>query len=396
MSKFDAIVIGGGIIGCSVTYYLAKKGKKVLLLEKADHAQGSAGATDGVVSFHTKKPGPQMKLAIESLKLFHSLSEELGEEIEFVENCGGMQPAENKEQWAMLSSIAEKQKESGADIRMISIEEAREIEPMLASDLYGVMYAPCGGKVEPIRLTMAFLHAAKRLGATVRNHTAVTKICKNSAGRVTGVVTEDGTSYEAPQIVLSCGSWSAEVGRLAGLDLPIKPRRGQLMVTEPIGPFMNCTFQCALYNVIKFMPETIKDPRLLRLGASLSIHQTRDGGLLIGGTREWAGFDRFNTLEAIEAIAHRAVRFFPSLKDVSVIRSFAGLRPYTPDGMALIGGTEKAPGLYLAAGHEGDGIALSPITGKLLAEVMVDGKSSYPLEPFSPDRFLDIAFKQEA
>ena len=386
--KYDVIIVGGGIIGCSVAYYLSKRNQKVLLLEKRDHAQGSAGATDGVVSYHTKKPGAQMDLAVQSLKLYQTLEKELGESIEFVPDCGGMQLAENKDQWDMLSKIADKQRESGVDIRMISVSEARKIEPQLAPDLYGVLYAPCGGKVEPIKLTMAFLHAAKRQGVEVKNHLGVTEIKKDSAGKVTGVVTEDGRFYEAPKVVISSGSWSAEVGKMAGLNLPIKPRRGQLLVTEAVGPFMHCTFQCALYNVIKFMPETIKDPKVLHIGASLSIHQTKNGGLLIGGTREWAGFDRFNSLEAVEAIAHRALRFFPALKDVSVIRAFAGLRPYTPDGKALIGGTKKVPGLYLAAGHEGDGIALAPITGKLLSEEIVDGKSSYSLEPFSPDRFF--------
>ena len=387
MNRYDVIVIGGGIIGCSVAYYLSRRGQKVLLLEKDDHAQGSAGATDGVVSYHTKKPGRQMDLAVQSMELYKTLADELQEDIEFVPNCGGMQPAEDKTQWDMLCGIAEKQRESGVDIRMIGIEEARELEPMLSSDLYGVLYAPSGAKVEPIRLTMAFQHAAKRLGATVYNHTAATAITKNSAGAVKGVTVEDGTHYEADKVVIACGSWSAEAGQLAGIRLPIQPRKGQLIVTEPIGHFMNCTFQCALYNVIKFMPETITDPKILRMGASLSIHQTHDGGLLIGGTREWAGFDRTNTLEAIETITRRALRFFPAVQDVSVIRTFAGLRPYTPDGMAIIGGTKKAPGLYVAAGHEGDGIALAPITGKLLSEEILDGETSFSISAFSPDRF---------
>ena len=387
MSKYDAIVVGGGIIGCSVSYYLSKLGRKVLLLEQKDHAQGTAGATDGVVSYHTKKPGKQMDLAMQSLKLFEGLSDELGEDIEFIGGCGGMQPAEDKAQWDILSDIAQKQRGSGVDIRMIGIHEAREIEPLLAPDLYGALYAPSGSKIEPIRLTMAYLHAAKRLGADVRNHAQVTGFTK-SGSRVTGVVMADDTHYKAGQVVIACGAWTAQVAMLADISVPIRPRKGQLLITEPIGHFMKVAMQCALYNVIKFMPEAVTDPSILRMGASLSIHQTRDGGLLIGGTREWADFDRLSTFEAVEAIARRALRFFPSLKDVSIIRSFAGLRPYTPDGMALIGATRQVPGLYFAAGHEGDGIALAPITGKLLAEEMTLGKASYPLDPFSPNRFI--------
>ncbi|WRS26937.1 FAD-dependent oxidoreductase [Oscillospiraceae bacterium MB08-C2-2] len=387
MIKYDVVVIGGGIIGCSVAYYLAKQGQKILLLEKTDHAQGSAGATDGVVSYHTKKPGPQMDLAVKSIEMFQGLSDELGEDIEFLANCGGMQPAEDKAQWDMLCAIGEQQRKSGINMRMISGKEACEMEPMLAPDLYGALYAPCGGKVEPIRLTMAFLHAAKRLGATVRNHTEVTEIRRNSAGAVTAVITADGEVFETSKVVIACGAWSQAVGRLVGLELPVLPRRGQLLVTEPIGHFMGCTFQCARYNIIKFMPEAITDPSILRMGISLSIHQTKDGGLLIGGTREWADFDRSNSLEAIEAIASRAVRFFPLLKNVGVIRAFAGLRPYTSDGIALLGPTRRVPGVYLATGHEGDGIALAPITGKLLAEMITETPLSCDVQPFSPDRF---------
>lgn len=387
MSKHDVIVIGGGVIGCSVAYYLSRRGQKVLLIEKKDHAQGSAGATDGVVSYHTKKPGKQMDLAVQSMKLFKTLPEDLQENIEYEESCGGFQAAEDKDQWDMLCSIAEKQRESGVDVKMLRIDDAREIEPMLAPDLYGILYAPSGAKIEPIRLTMALSHGAKRLGATVLTHTAVTDITKNSAGAVTGVTVEDGTHYEADKVVIACGSWSAEVGKLAGIELPIKPRKGQLIITEPVGPFMKCTMQCALYNVIKYMPERITDPKVLKIGASLSMHQTHDGGLLIGGTREWAGFDRTNTFEAVEAIMRRAARFFPAIKDVSIIRTFAGLRPYSPDGLAMIGSTKKVPGLFIAAGHEGDGIALAPITGKLISEEIVDGRASYPIDTFSPDRF---------
>lgn len=131
MSKdADVIVIGGGIIGCSVTYYLSKMGKKVLLLEREDLTRGSAGATDGVVGYHTKKPGKQMDLAVQSIAMFEHLGEELGMDVEYELKSGGMQPVEDKMQWDILSGIVEEQKKSGVDIEMISAEEARKITPM--------------------------------------------------------------------------------------------------------------------------------------------------------------------------------------------------------------------------------------------------------------------------
>ena len=386
MNKTDVIIIGSGVIGGSLAWHLARKGKKVLVLEKKDTASGAAGATDGVVGYHTKKPGKQMDLAVQSIRMFDTLEEELGEPIAYGLRAGGMQPVEDKTQWDILSAIVEEQVKSGVDIRMISAEEARKIEPQLSEDIYGALYSPTGGKINPLKLTMAFTHAAKRLGAEYRYQTEVTGFIIEN-GVCLGVRTKDEEFY-ADAVVNCCGAWAGEVAALAGLDLPIKPRKGQLAVTEPIAPFMTATLQCARYNVIKFRPETIKDENVLKLGQSLSIEQQEEGGLIIGGTREFADFEGENTFVAIDAMMKRAARFFPALRNVSVIRFFSGFRPYTPDGMPLLGPVKTLDHFYMAAGHEGDGIALSPVTGKLMAEYIVDGKPSYDISDFSPNRFL--------
>ena len=386
MRDADVIIIGGGIIGSSVAWQLQKLGKQVLVLERKDVASGAAGATDGVVGYHTKKPGQQMDLAVQSIAMFRTLGEELGEEIEYGLEAGGMQPVEDKMQWDILSEIVAEQCRSGVDIRMISRDEACAIEPQLSPDIYGALYSPTGGKINPLKLTMAYAHAAKRLGAKYQTETEITGFLL-ADGAVKGVHTDKG-DYYADVIVNACGAWAGRVAQLAGLDLPIKPRKGQLAVTEPVGPFMTATLQCARYNVVKFRPEAITDETVLRLGSSLSIEQQENGGMIIGGTREFVGFEEQNTFEAIEVMMKRAARFFPALKDVSVIRFFSGFRPFTPDGMPLLGPVKTLPGFYMAAGHEGDGIALSAITGKLVAEQIVFGQSSYPIDAFSPNRFL--------
>ncbi len=386
MNNADVIIVGGGIIGCSVAWNLSKMGKKVLIIEKKDVASGSAGATDGVVGYHTKKPGLQLDLAVQSIEMFKTLNEELGMDVEYGFEAGGMQPVEDKEQWDMLSAMVEEQRKSGVDIHMISAEEACKIEPNLNPDIYGALYSPTGGKVNPLNLTVAFARAAKKLGTEIMTETAVSGFIIEE-GVCKGVVTDKG-EFRADAIVNAAGSWAGKVAALAGLDLPIKPRKGQLAVTEPIGPYMTATVQCALYNIIKFRPETIKDEAVLRLGASLSIEQTEEGGLVIGGTREFVEYEEENTFEAIQTMMARAARFFPALKDVSIIRFFSGFRPYTPDGLSLLGPVKTLPGFFMAAGHEGDGIALAPITGKLVAELIVDGKASYDIEAFSPNRFL--------
>ena len=382
---YDVIVVGGGIIGCSVAWQLAKRKQRVLVIERTDVASGSAGATDGFVGCYTKKPGPQLDLAIKSVQMFDTLQEELGEDIAYQRGAGGMQPVEDQTQWDMLEKTAQLQQQHGLDVRMISAQEAHKIVPGLSTDIHGALYCPDAGKVNPMNLSFAYCRAARKYGAEFMNRTLVTGFLIED-GRVRGIQTEKGIFY-ADVIVNACGSWAGKVAGLAGLDMPIKPRKGQLAVTEPIGFYMSPTIQCARYNVIKFHPETIKDETVLRLGSSMNIAQTEEGGLLIGGTREFAGFEGENTLEAIDTMMKRVLRFFPGLKDVHVIRYFSGFRPYTPDGLSLLGEVKTLPGFYMAAGHEGDGIALSPITGQLIAELIVDGRCSHDITPFSPNRF---------
>ena len=383
---YDVIIIGGGIIGSSVAWQLSRRKKKVLVIERKDTCSGSAGATDGVVGYHTKKPGLQLDLAVQSIEMFKTLNRDLETNVEYGLEAGGMQPVENKDQWDMLEAMATEQRKSGVDIRMITAEEACTIEPNLNPDIYGALWSPTGGKVNPLAMTFGYARAAKKLGAVYLTETSVTDIIIEG-GRAVGVNTPAG-EFRADCIVNAAGAWAGKVAALAGLDMPIKPRKGQLMITEPIGPFLKASVQCALYNVIKFRPETIKDPTVLKIGASLSIEQQESGGLIIGGTREFADYEEENTFEAVETIIRRAVRFFPALKDVSIIRCFSGFRPYTPDGLSLMGEVRTLPGFYMAAGHEGDGIALAPITGRLMAEMIAEGKTSYDITPFSPNRFL--------
>ncbi len=386
-NRVDIIVIGGGIMGNSVAWQLAKRRKSVLVLEKGDVACGAAGATDGVVGYHTKKPGPQLDLAVQSISMFDTLSDELGYDIEYKKNAGGMQPVEDKEQYDMLCDMVAQQRKSDVDIKMITAEEACEIEPMLAKDIAGALYSPTGAKVNPISLTMGFFRAAKKLGVEVLTGTSVNGFIIERE-RIVGVRTNRGEFF-AESFVITAGAWSAEITEFAGITVPIKPRKGQLAVTEPLAHFMTATVQCARYNIIKFRPESIKDSTVLRLGASLSIEQLKDGALIIGGTREFMDYDGDNTFEAVSVMVERAVRFFPHLKDVSIVRFFAGFRPFTPDGLPLLGQLNGYDNLFIAAGHEGDGIALAPITGRLLGEIICDGASSYDISDFDPNRFVN-------
>ncbi|MDR1596268.1 MAG: FAD-binding oxidoreductase [Treponema sp.] len=387
MNNYDVIVGGGGVMGTALTWYLSRMGRRVLLLEREDLCHGSAGATDGYITPHTKQPGYHLELAMESCKLYESLREEIESDIdiELDLHCGGLQVCEDEMQWDLISDNKEKLSAGGLELYMLEIEEVRKIEPAVSPKMRGAMYSPTAGRVNPFRLTQAFADHAKKMGAEILIETGIDSLVFDG-GRVAGVRSGE-TVYYAGYVANCCGAWGAELAKMAGLELPVSPKRGQIIVSEPTAPLLNTVMQTGLYPIIKFKPELITDERIFRLGLGFGIEQTRDGSILIGGTRELVGFDRENTLECIEAIAQTAQVYIPAIRDLHFIRCFSGLRPHTPDGLPVMGRVTEVPGLVMCCGHEGDGIALAPISGKLVAEEIVYGKTSFSIAPCAAERF---------
>ena len=200
-------------------------------------------------------------------------------------------------------------------------------------------------------------------------------------GRAVGVRTAQG-EYRGDAIIDAAGPWAPEPARSVGVHLPILPRRGQLLVTEAAGPVLGVSLLSASYIAAKY------DPSLTgALDRAASIEQTKSGTLLIGSTREFVGFDTSTTPGGRERVGANASRLVPLLSKMRMIRSFAGLRPFTPDGLPILGESRKVPGFFVAAGHEGDGIALSAVTGRLMADLITTGKTDVPLDDFQMERF---------
>ncbi|MDR1319140.1 MAG: FAD-binding oxidoreductase [Treponema sp.] len=392
MNKYDVIVVGGGIMGASLTYYLSLFGKRVLLVEKTDLDHGSAGATDGYITPHTKQPGYHLQLALESCKLYETLEEEIESDIdiELALHCGGLQVCEDQRQWELISDNREKLSAGGLELYMLETEEARKIEPAISPKMRGAMYSPIASGVNPFKLTQAFADKAKKLGAEIFIETKVESLVFDGP-RVAGIRAAGfrGGTWYADYVADCCGSWGAQFAALAGVEVPIVPKRGQVIVSEPVAPLLNTVMQTGLYPIIKFKPELIEDERIFRLGLGFGMEQTRDGSILISGTRELAGFDRGNTLECIEAVIQTAAVYIPAITGLYFIRCFSGLRPHTPDGLPILGRVKQVPGFIMCCGHEGDGIALAPISGKLVAEEIVYGKTSFPIEACAAERFTE-------
>ncbi len=378
-SKADVVVIGGGVIGSSVAYHLSKRRVKVLLVEKNGLVSGTSSACDGLVYLQSKRPGAHLKLAMESRKRFDSLQEELGIDIEF-RGRGGMVVVENQEELEAMRLFVEDQKETGLEVTLLDRKQARELEPCLSERILACTYSPLDGQVNPISLALAFLQGAKARGAKISPFTGVTGFNLENH-HIVGVRTTRGT-IETRVVVNAAGIQAPEIGKLIDMEIPIKPRRGQILVTEALPPLLTRGLLSAKYLAAKYNPALAETAEI-----GVSIEQTKNGGFLLGSTREFVGFDRRTTWSAMKRIALQTSRILPQLRDARVIRTFAGLRPFTPDGLPILGPVRNVEGFFMAAGHEGDGIALSPITGELVAEWIAEGSPGTDLSDFSLERF---------
>ena len=375
----DVVIIGGGVIGASIAYHLSRKKAAVAILEKSDIASGTSSACGGHIFLQSKKPGPHLNLALESKKRFEPLLQELGFDTEYRAH-GGMVVIEKEEELESMRRFAEDQKRIGLDVSFLDKTDARQMAPFLSEHILGATYSPMDAQINPIYLTLAFIRAAKRCGAKVFTHSEAMDI-HWMKHRAWSVKTARG-SIQATAVVNAAGVHAPKIGKMIRVEIPITPRRGQILVTESAPSMLKHCLLSAKYIQAKHDPEAAK-----RSGTGISVEQTGNGNFLLGSTREFAGFDRSTTWEAVKGIAQGTARLVPALRQLHVIRTFAGLRPYTPDGLPILGQAEGREGFFVAAGHEGDGIALAPITGEVMASLILDGRSSVDLGSFRPGRF---------
>ena len=376
--KADIVVIGGGVIGASIAYHLSKQKVKVVLLEKSDPAGGSSGACGGTIFLQTKSPGIHLEMALASARRFVHLEEELGDGFEYQRN-GGMIVIEHEEELQAVKRHVENQKKFGLDVSLLDRKQAREFEPSLSETILGATFSPMDAQVNPMLLTFAFIKAAKKNGAKFFSHTRVTGFRK-TFNRINIVKTDQG-EIETQMVVNAAGVHAAEIGALVDLEIPITPRRGQLVVTEAAESVIGRCMLSAQYIAAKFNPDQAQK------SGGVSIEPTANRNFVIGSTREFVGFNKGITLEGIHHIAKHVFRIVPCLKKLQFIRVFSGLRPYTPDGLPILGKVTGLPGFIMAAGHEGDGIALAPITGRIIADLIVDNQTTFPLKEYNLERF---------
>lgn len=388
MKTADAVVIGGGVIGTSIAYRLRQQGRKVILVEKDGIGTQTSGSCDKAIFLQSKKPGFHIKLAKASREIYEHLEEELHTSFEF-KRGGGMIVMKSEKHLSFMKDFVAKQREAGIHIQILDQKEAMERQPCLSPDIVGSTYSNEDAEVNPLLLSQAFAQASKKSGVKLWTHTEVVGItCEHD--KVTGVQT-DKENISTEVVVNAAGPFAASIGNMVGIKLPIKPRRGVILISERIKPVIHGNILDSQYIVAKHLGQTNPED-VPPFGIGLSLGQTESGNLLIGGSREFKGFNKHAEPEVLGSIAKHAIEFIPSLKHVRIIRSMAGFRPYTGDGLPIIDEASNVKGFFIAAGHEGDGIALAPITGILVADLLEKRDPSHYLEHLKLSRFQSIQF----
>lgn len=362
----EVIVVGGGVIGCATAYYLARDGMDVTVIERGDVSAEASGAAAGILatlSDHGEHPPFFDRLCADSLQLFDELLPVLAETGIDVRHrsAGLLEPAVSVEQVATLEAQFEHKNDHG--VRWLDGTQARSLEPGLSPRTRAAILTPGVRYLDPRWLTQAFAAAARRAGVTIREQEAVTRFLRRG-DRLRGVRTTKET-YEADEVVVAGGPWTAALAAKLGADVPVRPVRGQMMSLEgPPTPLRHIVFGARAFAL----------PR-------------EDGQTYIGATVEEAGYRKHTTATGLRGLRAGAAAIVPSLAQAKQRRAWAGLRPATPDGLPVLG---RLPGWHngwVSSGHFRTGILLSPVSGKLMAQAITARSEDALPRELGPGRF---------
>lgn len=386
MRHCDVLIIGGGIIGCSIAYYTSKYGRDVTIIEKGEFVSGTSSRCDGNILAIDKDPGFDSQMSLVSQKLVTDLSEELEHSFEY-RAPGSILVCESDEEMEAAQQWVNRQKDAGLPFRMLDRQDIREESPFFADDLLGGLECATDSTVNPYLLAFSLLAESKKMGAKAINHTEV-KEMKRDIDSSFIVETTNGM-FTAKQVVNAAGVWAPKIGQMLDVNIPIEPRKGHIIVAsrqQHVGCRKVMEFG---YLISKFGGKRKVDAVTEKYGVALVFEPTESQNFLIGSSREFVGFHTRINNEVIKCIANRAIRFYPKMADMMVIRSYAGLRPWTEDHLPIISRVDHIPNYYIAAGHEGDGISLAAVTGKVIEELLNEKETIIPIEPLRLSRFTE-------
>jgi len=375
LSGKRVIVIGAGLVGCGLAYHLSRMGRPVLLLEKRNIVSGATGRCGGMVMKIDGRDTDPAEIAkrwvyvAENDRMLNAFGEELG--VDFgLWRRGSLDIACSDEEMDLLGELVRMQHDALGDeeIELLDARALRRLSPVMGDSCKGARYRPSDGCLDPFLLSHALLRKAKEFGAEVRTWTPVEEILV-TGNSVSGVRTASET-IEAGTVAVATNGWAADLLP----DLPVVPLRALAVITEPAPPVPAFTFEAELHTKIVY-----------------GCTQTKRGNILVGGPPERPAsrdeqFEEHVSFQELQFNTSVLTELLPGLADLNVIRAWSGAMGIAPDGLPCVGRLNSCDGLYVAAGYP-NGMSYTPVTARLLAELIVEGQSSIPLETLDPNRF---------
>lgn len=384
----DVIIIGGGCMGASTAYHLARRGiTRVTLIEREPVlGAGSTGRNAGGVRYQFSSEA-NIKLSIESIGAIERFKDEVGQETDFHQDGYLFLLSEPANVQAFQRNLA-LQKRLGVNVQWLTADDAARLAPGLRTDgVAGATFCQKDGIADPNGITMGFAKAAQALGVEIVRETEVTGV-RVQAGRIQGVDTSRG-AVDAPIVINAAGPYARRIGDMIGVETPVTPVRHHIFIAQPASrPAGNpSAFPGAPSN------------HIMVIDFETTFYFHREGANLLFGMadrEEQPGFDLSVNWEFLERVTPIAVRRLPALADASISHAWAGLYEMTPDAMPIIGPAGDPEGYYMITGFSGHGFQHSPAAGRILADVIAGRDPQFDLTPFAYARFAKGETEREA
>jgi glycine/D-amino acid oxidase-like deaminating enzyme len=379
MTQTDVIVVGSGIIGSFAALALHERGHKVTVVDRGGLAPGTSRSSDGNLLCSDKSPGLMLDLSNQSLNRWNAFAQRYGNECEF-DPKGASVVARTADEAQGLSELVAAQQADGIDCRFLDAGW-ETLEPHLGPDTLAVGVWPNDAQVQPMLACYQIAQILQNAGVEYRFYEHITAIETNDQS--VSVRLSGGERLDADFLSLCTGVWTNEVLAPLGLSVPVQPRKGHIAVLERGAVQVNSKIADFSYQAAAESTEVKADS----VQTAAIIEATRSGTILCGSSREFAGFDTHVNMDTVQRLLADCIRIVPDLAQLRVIRAYAGLRPFSEDGLPIIGPLAAAPRIVVATGHEGAGHGLAAISGDLVADTIEEAGDESLLRALTPGRF---------
>ena len=372
-------MVGAGIVGTAIAARLAVAGLDVVVLDRFGPAAGTSSSGEGNLLVSDKLPGPELALALRGLELWDEFGS-ASRGSHRVRKKGGLVVAHDEAALRELCSLATAQRAQGASVDMVGGDALQDLEPALSPELQGGVAYAQDAQVQPM-LAVAFqVSELVKHGGRVIRDVDVISAERDTNEVISALVTSAGKIDVGEWVVNAAGPWAGDLARRLGGGIPVIPRRGHVLVTEPLPPLVRRKVFEADYVGSVHQSDA-------QWACSSVIEATASGTMLLGSSRESVGFAPGVNPEIVATIARRAVVLVPQLAPARLMRAYVGFRPATPDRLPVIGPDPTVGRLLHATGHEGAGVGLALVTAELVQNILLGETPVVALEPFAPGRF---------